>query len=81
MVLGEVVVETPDEVVGALLDVTGSSMEDLAASLGGTLEEAAAALDIVEVRPAGPVVEKHQATRPLAKAVPARQRTLYATEN
>ena len=80
MVLGEVVVETHDEVVNALLDVTGSSIEDLAASLGGTMEEAVATLDIVEVRPAGPIFEKHQATRPLAKAVFARQRTLYAEQ-
>ena len=78
MVLGEVVVERPDEVIDALLDVTGTSVDELASSLGGTLEEATAALDIVEVPPPVPVVEKHQATRPLRKAVPAQRRPLYA---
>lgn len=78
MVLGEVIVETPEQVIAALLDVTGSSMEDLTASLGGTMEAAVAALDIVEIKPAVAIPEKHQASRPLKRALPVRRRTLYA---
>ncbi len=81
MVLGEVVVDHPDRVLEALLESTGNTIEDLAASFGGTLEEVAAALDIVEVLPPVAVTEKHQATRPLIKAMPSRRRFLYSIED
>ena len=49
MVLGEVSVAEPEMVIDELKDATGSSIDEIARSLGATLEEARAALDIVEV--------------------------------
>lgn len=49
IILGEVTVEDPAQVLDALVDACGCSIDDVAASLGSTLEEARAALEIVEV--------------------------------
>ena len=58
VMMGEVVSETPDGVLAALADQTDSSIEEIAHSLGKTVDDAKAALDIVEVGPAEPPARK-----------------------
>ena len=50
IVLGEVTVADPEDVLDGLKDATGSSIEEIAHSLGSTIEEAVASVDIVEVK-------------------------------
>ncbi len=50
MVLGEVTVADPADVLNELKDATGSSIEEIALSLGSTVEEATAALDVIEIK-------------------------------
>jgi hypothetical protein len=73
IILGEVTVDEPSQVLDALADATGCSIDDIARSLGATLEEAAAALDIVEVRFSNP---KPQAVK--APSRPLKPKGLYA---
>lgn len=49
MILGEVVVDDPATVLDALKDSLDCTIEEIAASLGSTVEEAKAALDIIEM--------------------------------
>lgn len=50
MILGTVSVADPTEVLAALADTTGTTIDDIATSLGSTVEAAKEALDVVEVR-------------------------------
>ncbi len=77
MVLGTVSVQEPEQVLDALLTETCSTMEDLALSLGKTAEEAAAALDIVEVRDAVPPPARGRAKGRIAKTMPPRRWSFY----
>lgn len=56
MVLGEVEVDDPADVLDQLCVQTGSSIEDIALSLGKTVEQAKAALDIIQTEEAAPVL-------------------------
>jgi hypothetical protein len=47
--LGEVIVDDPGHVLARLAEETGTTIEDIAGSLGKTVEEAKEAIDIVEM--------------------------------
>jgi len=49
IILGEVVVDDPTHVLSRLAEETGTTIEDIANSLGKTVEEAKEAVDIVEM--------------------------------
>lgn len=65
MILGEVVVADPAQVLDNLADSTGTTIEEIARCLGSTVEEAKEALDIVEV------LEKQWIAQPARKRAPA----------
>jgi hypothetical protein len=49
VILGEVIVQRPEDVLQALADETGADIEDIARALGTSVEEARAAIEIVEI--------------------------------
>ena len=49
MILGDVIVADPKKVLSTLAEETGTTIEEIAHSLGSTVEEAKATLQIVEV--------------------------------
>ncbi len=61
IVLGEVTVPDETKVLDALASDTGCGIDDVARSLGSTVEDAKAALDIVEVREDTPMPRKPKA--------------------
>jgi hypothetical protein len=63
LVLGEVTVDDPSAVLDALAEMTGTAIEEIAESLGKTVEEAKAALDIVELSEPRPVRHSERGTR------------------
>lgn len=68
MVLGEVTVADPADVLDGLKDATGSSIEEIALSLGSTVKEATAALDIIEIKQAlRPSTRKRLEFAPLSR--------------
>ena len=68
IILGEVTVDDPSEVLSALADATGTTIDDIALSLGSSAEEAAAALDLVEIKQsAKPGSRKRQEFAPLPR--------------
>jgi hypothetical protein len=68
VVMGEVVVEHPEDVLDALAATTQSTVEQIAWSLGKSLEEAKVALEIVEI----PEPHKPSGKRKLVNALPPR---------
>jgi hypothetical protein len=69
IILGEVVVADPAQVLDSLAESTGTTIEEIAKCLGSTVDEAKEALDIVEVLEAtwkGGSGRKKNATAPLS---------------
>lgn len=73
MVLGEVRVEQPDEVLNEWMRESGMTLEDVFKALGGSMEAVREALDICEVVARQATPDERAATRPLSKPLPARR--------